>query len=196
MKEFNELVSILDRLLGPDGCPWDREQTLQSMRSSLLEETCEVIEAIDLNVNQHIEEELGDLFFNVIFLCKMAEKEGRFTMADALRHVAKKLIHRHPHVFGEAKIHNSDEVVKQWDEIKKQEKKQTQSDLKDGIPKDLPSLAQAQKIYKRMKKANKSYTVPQDREGQFGAALFDMVSQAQDQGLDAEQALRKFLALL
>lgn len=102
MREFDELIEIIDRLLGPDGCPWDKEQTLQSLRSSVLEEVCEVIEAIDLNDNAHIKEELGDLFFNTIFLCKIAEKEKRFTVTEILKELNEKLIRRHPHVFGES----------------------------------------------------------------------------------------------
>lgn len=123
MKEFDELKDVIEKLLAPNGCPWDREQTLMTMRKSLLEETKEVIEAIDLNDNEKIEEELGDLFFNVLFMSRLAEKEGRCTIGAILKHIIAKLIRRHPHVFGDAKVETAEDVIKQWNEIKKSEKK-------------------------------------------------------------------------
>lgn len=124
MQEFQSLIDIIERLLAPDGCPWDREQTTRSMRSCLIEETNEVIEAIDHDDNRQMEEELGDLLFNVVFLCRLAEKEGRFNLKDVLQSIIAKLIRRHPHVFGEGKIlATTEEVLKQWKEIKEQEKK-------------------------------------------------------------------------
>lgn len=98
MKAFDLLNQTTDTLLSPQGCPWDREQTLTTMRSSLIEEACELVEAIDLNDNTHIQEELGDLFFLAIFLSKLAEKEERCKMEDVLHGINDKLIHRHPHV--------------------------------------------------------------------------------------------------
>lgn len=196
MKEFNELVSILERLLAPDGCPWDREQTMESMRNSILEESCEVIEAIDLNENHKMEEELGDLFFNVLFMCRLAEKEKRFTIKDALNHINAKLIRRHPHIFGTAKVENSEEVLKQWEEIKKIEK--THQSIIDNIPKDLPSLARAQKLFKKIKKTEFKLPVqekdPYFNEESLGLALFEMVKKGSDKGLDSEMALRKVLS--
>jgi tetrapyrrole methylase family protein / MazG family protein len=121
MDEFKSLTDTLKRLLAPDGCPWDREQTMQTMRHLLVEETYEVIEAINLNDNRQMEEELGDLLFNVVFLCMLAEKEKRFTLQDALKHVVAKLVRRHPHIFGEVKLKTSEEVLKQWNEIKQNE---------------------------------------------------------------------------
>ncbi|MBA3722024.1 MAG: MazG family protein [Parachlamydiaceae bacterium] len=199
MKEFNALKDILDRLLAPDGCPWDREQTLLTMRNQVLEETCEVIEAINLDDNIKIEEELGDLFFNVLFMCQLAEKEKRFTIADALNHITAKLIRRHPHIFGDAKVDTSEQVLKQWDEIKKTEH-QHQS-LLDNIPHELPTLARAQKIYKKIKKTefkNGELTARdtfQD-EDSLGSALFDLVIKSSENGLDPEQSLRKYLVNL
>lgn len=202
MKNFNELVSIIERLLAPDGCPWDREQTLSSMRSSLLEETSEVIEAINLNEPEKIEEELGDLFFNVVFLCKLAEKEHLFTLEEVMAHISAKLIRRHPHIFGDAKVKSSEEVLKQWEEIKKVEKgNQAQKHLLEGIPKNLPSLARAQKIIKRLKnsgeKLERLLSAPSlEDEDSLGKLLFNLVAQASQKGLDAEQGLSKFLSQL
>lgn len=199
MEEFNALVNIIERLLGPNGCPWDQEQTLVSMRHSVLEETAEVIEAINLNDNAKIEEELGDLFFNVIFLCKLAEKENRFTMTEALRTIAAKLIRRHPHVFGDAKVKDAEEVLKQWNAIKQKEKIEKTNLFKE-VPQELPALARAQKIGKKLAKAG--HSLPKEdkknfeNELEFGALLFEQVQKGHGQGLDAEQSLRNYLAHL
>ncbi len=203
MREFDELIEITDRLLGPGGCPWDREQTLQSLRSSVLEEVCEVIEAIDLNDNVHIQEELGDLFFNVVFLSKIAEKEKRFPMREVLKELNEKLIRRHPHVFGEGKkLDTVDELYEQWERIKKEEKgKETRKSVLDGISMHLPVLARAQKVLKRMKKAGYLSSPQTDHSGikdekDLGEHLLSLVAFASDHGLDAEHALRKSLAHL
>jgi MazG family protein len=204
MKEFDELIEIIDRLLAPDGCPWDREQTLQSLRSTVLEEVCEVIEAIDLNENLHIQEELGDLFFNVVFLSKIAEKEQRFPMKAILQELNNKLIRRHPHVFGEGKkIHTTAELYEQWDRIKKGEKgKDIRKGALDGISKNLPALSRAQKVLKKIKKAGYKETLSHDKnneitnEDELGRHLLSLVKDAQEKDLDAEHALRKALAHL
>lgn len=195
MKEFNELVEVIERLLGPDGCPWDKKQTLATMRDSLLEETYEVIDAINLKDRGHIEEELGDLFFNVVFLCRLAQKEGLFSLNEPLRHIVAKLIRRHPHVFGEAKVDSADHVLKQWEEIKKGEKKERKG-LFEGIPKDLPALARAQKVYKKLKKDMPKVEDQKDPEIEYGKELFELVVKGEEKKLEAEQALRKFLSKL
>lgn len=198
MHEFQTLLDIIERLLAPDGCSWDREQTMQTLRHTLLEETCEVIEAIDLDNNRHIEEELGDLLFNVAFLGKLAEKEQRFTLKDALQHIIAKLIRRHPHVFGKSEVKTSQEVLEQWEEIKQTEKKeQPRHSVLDGIPKDLPALARAQKMAKKLAKqpfiAKKKATALSAEE-EAGEALWICVQQMAKQEIQAEQALRKRLA--
>jgi tetrapyrrole methylase family protein/MazG family protein len=203
MKEFDELVKVLERLLGPQGCPWDKDQTLNSLRSSVLEETSELIEAINLNDNAHIQEELGDLFFNVIFLCKVAEKEKRFEMASVLKEVTEKLIRRHPHVFGDAVVKNLEGHLKQWDQIKAKEQSKThRKSALDGIPKDLSSLARTEKCLKQMHK-NDFKDIPQrkisdkfDDEESLGEILLHLVDKARLRGLDAEHALRKTLTHL
>ncbi|WP_068468021.1 MazG family protein [Candidatus Protochlamydia phocaeensis] len=200
MDDFKALIIIIERLLAPDGCPWDREQTLQSMRRSLVEETYEVIEAIDLNDNHQIEEELGDLFFNAIFLSKLAERDNRFSLEDVLKQIAAKLIRRHPHIFGEAQVGTAEEVLKQWEEIKKKEKgeAQPQSAL-DNIPKDLPSLARAYKMLKKFEKAGFSLPRPNEQtseEDRLGLALLELVQHGIRKGIDAEHALRRLLSHL
>lgn len=122
MEAFDRFVDVVDRLLGPGGCPWDREQTLLSMRKDLLEETNEVIEAVESGDSDHIAEELGDLFFNVVFLCRLAKKEGHTNIPQVLKGITEKLIRRHPHVFGDAKVESSEDVLKQWEAIKRDEK--------------------------------------------------------------------------
>lgn len=203
MNAFEHLIETTDTLLSPQGCPWDREQTMNTMRSSIIEEACELVEAIDLNDNAHIQEELGDLFFIAVFLSKLAEKEGRCNVTDVLKGIDDKLIRRHPHVFGEIKIDNSDAVVKQWGEIKQQEKGKThRKSALDGIPKDLPSLARAQKVHKKISSAKFpdeplfSKEASFENEEELGQTLYHLVAQAQEKGLDAEHALRKTLAHL
>lgn len=197
MKEIQALLDTIDQLLAPDGCPWDREQTLQSMRSSLIEETYETIEAIDLDQNPMIEEELGDLLFLVCFLARLAEKEGRFTLQDTANHIVAKLIRRHPHVFGNAKVKNSEEVLHQWNQIKRAEKQShPQQSVLDGIPKDLPTLARAHKVAKRLAKKGFTPKVHENAsaEEQAGETLWRSIQEMSNKGIEAEQTLRKRLA--
>ncbi len=148
MKEFESLLQIADRLLAPEGCPWDREQTLFTLEPYLLEETHELIEAIDQQSGSKMAEELGDVVYALIFIAKLGEKEGKFTLAEALRQVSDKLIRRHPHVFGEKKFESTDEIVKNWEAVKKSEGKKSPI---DGIPPTLPALSRAQKIIHKLK---------------------------------------------
>ncbi len=198
MNEFDVLDSILNRLVGPNGCPWDQEQTLFSLRSSLLEEMYETLEAIDLNQTDLMKEEFGDLFFNVLFLCKVAEKYHYFTVQDVLKELSDKLIRRHPHVFGEVKIETSEEVVKQWAEIKQTEKSSSsQSSIFDNIPKDLPSLAYANKLIKRLQKRSfqtKLKEKEETDEESIGTTLWNIVQKAVQLKIDPEQALRATIA--
>lgn len=191
---FDHLNGILNLLLSPEGCPWDREQTMLTLRKTLLEETCELIEAIDLNDNAHITEELGDLFLNALFLCKMAQKEKRCTTPEVLDHLSEKLIRRHPHIFGDAKVTDADHVKRQWDEIKRSENgKESRKSLLDGIPLGLPALARAHKMAARMKKAG--FTPPdcsqEEGERHFGFTLWTFL---QSMPYEPEQALRSYLS--
>lgn len=196
MEEIQQLLQTIDALLSPEGCPWDRDQTLESMRSSLLEESCELIEAIDLNQNEKINEELGDLIFLVIFLARLSEKEGKSSLRQAAKTVNDKLIRRHPHVFASGDALDSPAAVKdQWDRIKAKEKEQ--KSLLDRIPKGLPALARADEVLQAMKK--KKYPLDKENqarvnEAEIGEALFSLVHQAFHSKIEAEQALRKLLA--
>lgn len=119
---FLELVSIMDRLRGPKGCPWDKHQTHESLLPHLFSEAKEVQEAVKKQDWENLEEELGDILLQVVFHSQVAREDGRFTIADVIRGISKKLKRRHPHVFGRKKVSTSEEVVRQWDEIKKREK--------------------------------------------------------------------------
>lgn len=193
VEEFEKLLSVTDALLGPEGCPWDREQTVVSMRESVLEEACEVIEAIDEGSNVDLIEELGDLLYNVVFFCKLAEKEKRFETVDAVRSVREKLIARHPHVFAGKKLENMEAVIEQWEQIKKEEKNHRES-LMDGIPKGMPALARAYKVAKKMEQADFDFQAEEElfeSEEELGKLLWIVVRQARQQEINPETALRK-----
>lgn len=195
MKEFNQLVTILSELLGPNGCPWDQKQTLASIRRHLIEEAYEVIEAINEDDRDKIVEELGDIFMVVVFLSKLAEKEKGTSISEILATINEKLIRRHPHVYGEAKVDNPDQVVEQWEKIKSEEKPERKSKL-DGIPKDLPSILRAQKVSKTFYKSE--YTPPkidaETTEIELGIQLYNIIHQCQSHGIDADMALRRVLS--
>jgi tetrapyrrole methylase family protein/MazG family protein len=192
-EEFKRLLDTSDILFGPEGCPWDREQTLVSMRESILEEACEVIEAIDEGCDQDLIEELGDLLYNIIFFCKMGEKEGRFETLDPIKHIKDKLIARHPHVFAERKELDQEGVIAQWEQIKKKEKSDRES-LLDGIPKGLPALARAYKIAGKMKKAGYDSSDEEilfHSEEDLGELLWEVIRQAREKKINPEMALRR-----
>ncbi len=150
---FEELVSLMDRLRGPGGCPWDQEQTYSTLRGYLLEESYEVAEAIDRGEPSALREELGDLLFQIVFLSRLAKEEGKFTVDDILQAIAEKMIRRHPHVFGDARAEDAEQVLRQWEEIKRGEKETAPRDERSGegsvlagIPRGLPALLKAQRL--------------------------------------------------
>ena len=145
-KGFDRLVKIMHRLRSPGGCPWDAEQTHESLKRYLLEECYEVIEAIDANDPSHLKEELGDLMLQPVFHAAIAAEKGEFTIDDVLDTVCDKLIHRHPHVFGDQIITSADEQVENWERIKKTEKGAERKSALAGIPPHLPALMKAQKL--------------------------------------------------
>ena len=145
---LDDLIRIMATLRGPDGCPWDRVQTLASLRPFLLEETYEALEALDAGDPAGLREELGDLLFEIVFLARIAEEQGDFTIADAIDGVATKLVRRHPHVFGDAdKLSQAEEVRGRWEELKAAERtgsdKTTTKTLLSGVPITLPALLRA-----------------------------------------------------
>ncbi len=187
MKEFHDLLAIADRLLAPNGCPWDREQTFFTLQPYLLEETHELLEAIDGQNGAKISEELGDVLYALIFIAKLGEKEQLFSLSDSIREVGEKLVRRHPHVFGNTKIDSTEDVSKNWDEIKKKEGKKNPI---EGIPPSLPSLARAQKVIHKLRKLKNSL-VEKRISDDFGQRLWDLIKEADSLGIDAESALRR-----
>ncbi len=145
-KKFEKLIEIMSRLRGPDGCPWDREQTHCSLTTFLLEETYEVIESIESGGSDELKEELGDLLLQIVFHSQIAKEEKSFTIEDVIDTINKKLIRRHPHVFGIADIKSSEEQRVHWERIKKKEKG---SSVLDGVPKTLPSLQRAYRVQQK-----------------------------------------------
>ena len=142
------LRAIVSILRSPDGCPWDREQTHESLRAGLLEEACEAIDAITRADDANLREELGDLLLQVIFHADLAGERGAFTLEDAAHHVCEKLVRRHPHVFGDADASDTSAVLRQWEQIKREEKGASAS-VMDGIPRALPALVRAANVQKK-----------------------------------------------
>jgi MazG family protein len=141
-----ELVSVMKRLLAPDGCPWDREQTLQTLKSYLVEETYEVLEAIEEGTPAEHCEELGDLLMQVVFQSELRSAEGAFGIDDVVRGIADKLRRRHPHVFGDVKLETAGQVLDQWSRLKEKEKPRR---TLEGVPRTLPALTRAHKLSER-----------------------------------------------
>lgn len=149
-ESFRRLYDIVVALRAPDGCPWDREQTPHSMRRHLLEETYETIEAIESGSPPDVAEELGDLAMLVTMIARMYEEDGAFSVTQVLEEVSQKLVRRHPHVFGDAEVSGSDEVLDQWQRIKtEQEGKPAKTGTLDGVSRALPSLERAHKLQRR-----------------------------------------------
>ena len=210
-----ELRSIMVRLRAPDGCPWDREQTHLSLRSSLIEEAYEVVEAIERGVDADLCEELGDLLLQVIFHAQLAEEENRFSFTEIAQAISKKLVHRHPHVFGSEHAADAAAVVTRWEEIKRAEKGGAVSSALDGISEAMPSLLHAAKVQKRAASKGMDWREagpvfekireeldevseaisegePQGRlEEEMGDLLFAAVNLARKLKVDPEVALRR-----
>lgn len=211
---INDLLDIVRLLRGEGGCPWDREQTHKSIKSDFIEETCEAIEAIDLEDTDLLREELGDVLLQVVFHCRIEEETGSFNFDDVCDEICKKLIIRHPHVFGDVTADTADEVLKNWDAIKKETKGQeTYTDTLNSVAKSLPALMRAQKVGKRAMRAGMDFRCAEDAiacidsekkeldaavasgdkkniEEEIGDLLFSCVNAARHLGVDAELALK------
>ncbi len=208
VRRFDGLFAIVERLNAPDGCPWDREQTHESLRPHLLEESYEALEAITSGDSAALAEELGDLLLQVLMHAAVAVRLDEFTLADVAEHISRKLIRRHPHVFGEATASTAEEVAVSWEVLKKAEK--PRSSILDGVPATLPALAASQSIQGRARRTGFDWPDVEgpleklveevkefaravgsgDREDEFGDILFVLVNIAARLGVDAEQALR------
>ncbi len=147
---FSDLLEIMKKLRSPGGCPWDREQDHMSLKQYLIEETYEVLEAIDLEDRDKLAEELGDVLLQVVFHAQIAEEQGEFDIDDVTGHICRKMIDRHPHVFGNGKADTSEEVVNSWEAIKKRENGyQSQTQVLRHVPSNLPALMRSCKVQKK-----------------------------------------------
>lgn len=208
MSALVELREIIARLRGPGGCPWDQEQTHQSLVRCLIDEASELIDTIDREDFPHMREELGDVLIQVVFHAQLAEEAGRFDLEDVAREVNEKLVRRHPHVFGEhAELGTAGEVIAKWEQIKAQEKKHgpaARGIFKD-LPPRLPALMWAESIWKQIKQCELPAGGVVDGEAvramaeglddaELGRRLFELAAAARERGLDAEGALRRHAA--
>jgi len=198
---LDELIATLELLRAPGGCAWDREQTHGSLVQYLLEESYELVEALESGTREDRVEELGDVLYQVLFHADIAAEAGEFTIEDVAAHMTGKMVGRHPHVFGDAEARTAAEVVVRWDELKRAEKPARTSVL-DGIPQAMPALQLADKMLGRAEKVGVASTLaapasdaPAD-ERELGDALLATVATARAAGLDAERALRDALRRL
>lgn len=190
------LVQVMDRLRSPGGCPWDAEQTHETLVRFALEETYELVDAIENGTRADLREELGDVLLQVVFHARVAQEhpDDPFTIDEIANGVADKLIERHPHVFADAESGSADEVYSRWERIKKETKRR--ESVFDGVPLDQPALARAQKIASRAHRSGVDVEPPaaavgeDDATATFGAELLALAVRAQAAGVDAEAALR------
>ena len=209
---IDDLRRVVECLRAPDGCPWDREQTHASIRTDLIEETYEVLDAIDREDLAGLQEELGDVLMQVVFHSRMEEEKGNFTLDDVADGICKKLIYRHPHVFGDVQADTSEQVLKNWDALKKAEKSQkTHTDALNSVPRNFPALIRASKLQKKAVRGGWQWGDAEEalrgveektaalrkcmleQEGDaaraVGEAFFAMVQCANQLGVDCEQSL-------
>ncbi|MFQ5449997.1 MAG: nucleoside triphosphate pyrophosphohydrolase [Nitrospinaceae bacterium] len=211
---FKKLVTIVDTLMGENGCPWDRVQTRESLKPYLVEEVYETLEALDREHPEEIKDELGDLLYQILFHAKISALKNEFDIQDVIQSISEKMVRRHPHVFKEGELHTPEEVVHQWEEIKKNEKKHSpRKSVLDGVPIHLPGLLRAQKLQKKAAKHGFDWdkiTAVFDKldeeiaefkkavlsgenadiKGELGDILFVLVNIARFKKIDAEEALR------
>ncbi len=218
MNEVRRLVEIMARLRAPGGCPWDAEQTHRSLRPYLLEETYEVIEALDRDDLEALRGELGDLLLQIVFHAQIGSEEGSFSLEDIARGINEKLIHRHPHVFGDVEVDGAAQVLVNWEQLKLQESENAaRTSALDGVPPSLPALARAMKVQKKAARVGFDWDDvdgPRAKldeelaeldaavadgdedaiEREFGDVLFSMCNLARFISIDGESALRKAIA--
>jgi tetrapyrrole methylase family protein/MazG family protein len=211
LSAFDELVEVMARLRRKDGCPWDREQSHESLKPYIIEETYEVLDAIDRKDDNELREELGDLLLQIVFHAQIAAEQSRFTMDDVAAAIVEKLKRRHPHVFGSVKVEDSQEVLRNWEEIKKEEGKDS---VLDGVPDGLPALLKAQRVQEKVRRVGfdwesigGAFAKVQEEidelekavkkgdqagiEDEFGDILFSLVNVARFLDINAEESLRQ-----
>jgi len=191
---INDLLRVMARLRSPTGCPWDREQSHMTLRRHAIEEVYELIDAIEAGDDHEMAEELGDLLLQVVFHCQLARERGAFDFEKVCRVLVEKLIRRHPHVFGQTKVRNVDEVWANWEKIKRAEKHGTRHarhSAFDGIPKHLPALLRAEKLVKKARKvlADGHHSSRRPTKTAVAKELFELAATAQARGWSAEELL-------
>jgi XTP/dITP diphosphohydrolase len=194
---IDHLLDVMAKLRSPEGCPWDREQDHMTLRFHAVEEVYELIDAIEAGDEAEMAEELGDLLLQVVFHCQLASERRAFDFETVARHITDKLIRRHPHVFGDVKVRNVDQVWANWEQIKRAEKhgtKRERSSALDGIPAHLPALLRAEKLVKKARKAGllKTNESPSRTasKAELARQLFALAAVAQQKGWSAEELLR------
>ena len=194
---IKQLLEVMAKLRAPDGCPWDREQDHKTLRMHAVEEVYELVDAIDAGDDHEMMEELGDVLLQVVFHCQLANERGVFDFEQVAQCIVDKLIHRHPHVFGDRKVKDVDEVWANWEKLKQQEKQGTRHERPstlDGIPKHLPALQRTEKLVKKAKRAKLPETdaAPSSKKTRTAVAkeLFELAQFAQSKGWSAESLLR------
>jgi tetrapyrrole methylase family protein/MazG family protein len=210
LRDFSTLVDIIAHLRGPGGCPWDRQQTHESLRESLMEECYEALEAIDAHDPARLSSELGDLLLQILLHSQIAAEAGQFTLADVIEGLNRKLIRRHPHVFGSSQEKTAGEVLVKWEEIKKEERQKDTSMLA-GVPLAMPALSYSQEVQARAARVGFDWKddagvieklaeevgefgkadSKAQKEAEFGDILFTLANIARRQGIDLEAALRQ-----
>jgi tetrapyrrole methylase family protein/MazG family protein len=214
MKEFDELVAIMTRLRGK--CPWDKKQTHDSLKPYLIEEAYELLEAIEAADDEAMREELGDLLLQIVFHAELGRERGAFDIADVASGISQKMVHRHPHVFGDQTFETAEEVVGQWEERKKEEGKKRESIL-EGIPREMPSLLRAHRLQSRASKVGFDWQRIEDViakldeelrefhdalgrksqaevENELGDIFFALVNLSRFVGVNPDDALRKTIS--
>ena len=192
---IEDLLRVMAKLRSPTGCPWDREQDHLTLRRHAIEEVYELIDAIEARDDHEMAEELGDLLLQVVFHCQLARERGAFDFEKVTRHLVDKLIRRHPHVFGNTKVKDVDEVWANWEKIKHAEKKGTRHERPsalDGIPKHLPALLRVEKLMKKARKAKLLTNAGSRRrlsKSALARELFELAAAAQSRGWTAEELL-------
>lgn len=195
VSSINDLLKVMARLRAPDGCPWDREQNHKTLRRHAIEEVYELIDAIEAGDDHEMAEELGDLLLQVVFHCQMAKERGSFDFEKVCRVLVDKLIRRHPHVFGDLRVKDVDQVWANWEKIKNAEKEGTRHERPsalDGIPKHLPALMRAEKLVKKARKARllaERKTRRKPTKFAIAKQLFALAQEAQGRGWSAEELL-------
>lgn len=195
----NRLVDIVKKLRAPDGCPWDREQTHQSIRGHLVEECAELLEAIDLQDADKMREEIGDVLMHLVLHAEMESEKGNFNFYDVAEELGDKLVRRHPHVFGEEKVNDSDDVLKIWQDVKKKEKKERAiGGLFAGMPPQLSALRYAYAIAKKadaqtLADASENAQKTGNANVEIGRELFAIIEKSVQQGIEPESALRDYI---